>query len=280
MDVINVNKCDIIITKGKNTGLTCGSVNKRCRHRQITCIHCDNVYTTDTSLYNHQKICKSIDKIRPIIKCKNTTVIDDNNNEDLEQKLKSLELKLKDLEDNNSTHTVNNINTINNTVNISLTTIDNSDVLEKLMSKMGEEEALKFLLEITSSNRNQLMCLIEKLYLTGDPNNYPIANKDGKIFRFRDNDHRIIHDVGGNKIIKLSTNIHSNIYAGAANLEAHRLIENGDDNANYNNYRLMQECASNNSHDMKSFVKDLASKTFNMDHYFFAKGTQVVIDDD
>lgn len=265
--------CQIILTQGKNKGLTCGQVNNRCRHHNNICDSCGKNLATDTSLINHRKICISSKKIKPNIARK--TALSDL--KELERRLENmLEEKIKSVEKVtiNNNNTINH--TVNNTVNINLTTIDSAHALQNLVDRMGQKEALTFLLNITTSNRNQLTSIMEQLYLTGDPNNYPIANKDGNIFRFRDIDQRIIHDIGGKKIAKLSSNIHRNLYASAANLEAQRFIEDGD---NYDSYYTMQECASNNKHDTKSFVKDLATKTYNPDHQFFAKGTPVVIDD-
>lgn len=276
--------CDIIITKGKNIGLKCGQVNKKCRHRINTCNICKNSYTTDTSFSNHQKICKPT-KTKPHIKLKDSCGIlcgdvlkKQNNEDDLKKRVDELvEKKLQSMDDGEKTIIINNINSNNTTVNINLTTIGCADGLQRLIDKMGKDGAMRFLVEITASGNNQLMSLMEKLYLTGDPTNYPIANKDGNIFRFRDIDQRIIHDIGGKKIAKLSTTIHSNIYAGAANMEAFRFIENGD-NDDCNNYYVMQENASN-KHNTCTFIKDLAYRTFNPEHQFFTKGTPVVIDD-
>lgn len=265
--------CQIILSQGKNKGLMCGQVNNRCRHHNNVCDACGKNLATDTSLINHRKICTLSKKIRPNI-AKRTTNRD---LKELEQRLENLlDEKIKSVEKVtiNNNNTINH--TVNNTVNINLTTIGSTDALQNLVERMGQKEALTFLLNITTSSRNQLMSIMEQMYLTGDPNNYPIANKDGNIFRFRDIDQRIIHDIGGKKIAKLSSNIHRNLYASAANLEAQHFIEKGD---NYDKYYIMQECASNNKHDTKNFVKDLANKTYNPDHHFFAKGTPVVIDD-
>lgn len=259
--------CHIIIRQGKNKGLTCGHVNKQCRHINNICNRCGKVLSTDTNRINHSKICNVIPKIKPRITRKFEKP------ETLEDKIESIiDKKLKGIDSVKNTININN----HNTVNINLTTIGAPGNMEKLVDSMGQKEALKFLLDITTSNKNQLTSLIEKLYLVGDPTDYPIANRDGKVFRFRDVDHRIIHDIGGKKIAKLSTNIHSDLYASAATIEAHRVIEDGSE---YDKYLVMQKCASSSNHDTKTFVKDLANRTFNPTHRFFTEGTMVIVDD-
>lgn len=279
--------CQIIISQGKNKGLQCGQVNKQCRHNNNVCYKCGKTLITDTSLIQHRKICNLGLKIKPVITRKDKLPIleIDSNVEVLERKVEALEQKLKtvdELEQKLKTVTDNKRPiTIKNTVNINIAAIDGTNALKTLMENLGQSEAMEFLLGLTTSKGNQLLPIIEKLYLTGDPLNYPIANKDGKSFRFLDTNHQLIHDVNGKKITDLSTKIHRNIYAGAANLEAQRVMDN-DNNQSYNSYYTLQECASSNSNikcDTKTFVRDLAHKTYNPEHVFFVSGVSVILDD-
>lgn len=259
--------CEIIITQRKNKGKMCGEVNKQCRHNNNICDVCNRSYRSATSMYNHKRSCHNTDKIKPIIKRK------DDPDEELKQKVASLEddvVKLKNMIDHQghkgqNVTINNNCDVINgNVININIT-VGGPESYMALIDKLGKHEAFNFIIESYPAK------IMEKLYYTQNPLECPIANKDGNIFRYRDTEHRIIHDDGGSRMAKLSENITTNLKLEATNNQILQIINNGSGS-------LPQPIKVREVQDEKKHIDELACVFFNPHHPFFAKGTQVIVD--
>ncbi len=250
----NDTPCQILIKQGKNIGMKCCDVSRRCRHAVIICRNCGMELNRSTTYTNHLKICrirpKIVKKVQP---------------EDLYEKIHIMEQQIQQLL---KTPTVVNVNNVyQNNINIS-----DIGAFKTLCDKMGINEATDFLCDLAA--KPQIMALFEKVYLECDPAQYPIANNNGKDFMYRDAENNIVHDEGGHKITELGERLIKNTFIEAADPLLTRFIsqnegEHDGDDTDYDRFRELQNGACRIKRD-RSFVKDLYPKTYNPGHVFFS----------
>ncbi len=265
MSQLHVNMCKIDITQGKNKGKTCGEANKVCRHRIMTCKVCDKTFNRDTVYYSHVKTC------RPIIDQSSAVI---RGLESVVAKIDIIEKKIDRIaqEPSVSNYITNNTNHIvaSNTNNIQII-ISDVGAFKALCDKMGTTEATLFLCDLASKPKT--ITLFEKVYLEGDPSNYPIANNDGKDFYYRDKDNNIICDAGGQEIAQLGKRLMQNTFLEAANPLLTRFVRQNEgdhdgDDEDYDKFRELQNAACRCKVD-KTFPVDLYKRTYNPKHDFF-----------
>ena len=273
------NKCQILITQGKNNGKLCSDVCKQCRHTNKVCQRCNVSFNRNTTYFNHAKTCNKIslnvvDKtshnashnvVDKMCKVK-PNVLAKIHPEDLYNKIHTIEQQLQQLQKTNNI-TVNNYNSVvYQHINIS-----EVGAFKILCDKMGINEATDFLCNMAT--KPQIMALFEKLYLECDPSNYPITNNNGMDFIYRDEDDNIIHDTGGRKIAKLGERLMKNTFLEATDPLLQRFVKQNEgdhdgDNTDYDKFCGLQHGACSTKDD-KTFVKDLYPKTYNPNHTFF-----------
>jgi hypothetical protein len=226
------NYCDVIISRGSNKGKICSTVNpKGCRHRSLDCPTCGAHFTMDPSYRRHVKACKNNTSLSPQqlnLKLLNPPKIE------LVDRITRLEeelerVKLQPL-------------SVNHHWNI----VIGNDVYSSLVGKMGsEEEAVEFLTSL--QERGEPLEAFTKLYLEGcDPQQYPVACREGHHFRYIDSDEKIVDDVGGHNLGKL--------------------VSQGINQA------LLQAAGNNNNNVLTTerTIRELADLTYNPDHPFFS----------
>jgi hypothetical protein len=216
------NTCRVLITRGKNKGTACYVVNKKCRHKNIVCLHCGVPFTVETSYIRHKANCHAPEVPFNRIKLnigkeprKETQNNEITNNAPIEEPmaynlLRKIEKLEKELE------LVKNTPSVHHHWNIVL----GMNFFEELVGKMGKDHAINFLTEIASEGKP--VDVISKLYLEGNnPTCYPIACRDRDHFRYIDSDHRLIDDRGGHSISQI---VSSGVYKAlilAANEQNH-----------------------------------------------------------
>lgn len=286
------NTCPIIITRGKNKGKACGSVNKKCRHKNIQCPNCNGHFTVETSYIRHQAVCKG--KGKSDLKTSPRKQ---------EAPIRTIKIRVKTLDDTDTTLSSININSNRNN-----NAPDNNVLLEKieqlerelnvvknkpavhhhwnivlggnfydeLVDKMGKSHAINYLTELASTGKP--IDIINKLYLEGNsPEKYPIAcrNNTGNEsegiphFRYIGSDHRLIDDKGGRSISKIvSSGVHN-----AMLLAANEAINEQVENRNYDDFNIgpIQRYAANmrNTLPQDHIISELSHMTRIPNHPFF-----------
>lgn len=195
------NTCQIIITRGKNKGMACCEVNRKCRHKNIECPHCGVHFTVETSYSRHMTTCKGGDKqrVEPIRRMRARNESDTRNAKsparssvtptELMQKIEKLEKELEQVK--NKPTTVNH-----------WSIVIGGNFYDELVSKMGQDDTVHFLTSIADTKTP--LDVISKLYLEGNaPDDYPIACRNHDHFRYINSDHRIVDDKGGHNISKI-----------------------------------------------------------------------------
>lgn len=279
---MNWTDCKIPITRGKNKGKECGEVNKKCRHKVMTCKSCSMVFYRDTAYFNHLKECETTTDTQELRSTVGRLMdidmdIKHQNRKSHSDRILVIEKAIDELSSRAVTadelkSTVAKIqpsvNFITNNIQI---VVSDVGAYKALCGRMGTDEATDFLCELASKPKT--ITLFEKVYLEGDPTDYPIANNDGKDFYYRDSNNNIVCDTGGHEIAKLGKRLMQNTFLEAADPLLTRFVSHngGDrdgDDEDYDRFRELQNAACRCKDD-KTFTLDLYKKTFNPKHIFF-----------
>ena len=203
----------MIITKGNNKGKICKDANKWCKHKRVYCEFCKRTFSYQHSYNGHicvnhksrfpgppapppEKIKILLKPVAPVAPVASET-----------QELKEMMYQLK-----------NEINEIRNQpkVLINNLTVISDDIFTKVVTQMGEQEGVKFLLD-SFLHEGECLNIVDKLYLSGkDKNEYPIACRGNNHFRFLGPNRNVVDDVGGELIVSKITGSVQNAVLRAA----------------------------------------------------------------
>lgn len=254
------NSCAVVLTRGKNKGKTCGSVNMRCKHvvELLVCDECNISFDRTTSYRRHMSVHQNtepfdLSKIKVAIKKKapNTEIV---YNKLLELEKQNNELR-EEMEILKQTPITTNYIAVLGT-----------DFYGDLISKLGKSDAIKFLAE--SCVDGSPLSVFQKLYLDDKrPDDYPVACKDKLHFRYLDNDKRVVEDQGGNALGTAVSKKITDALLLAANDALSREIEGSNTVYNMEHILVMQDRLT--KLDKLSMIEDLAYITNNPNHPFF-----------
>lgn len=137
------------------------------------------------------------------------------------------------------------------------------DVYSNMVQKFGKEETLRML---TSGNvSDNTLKIIKKVYLDGvAPEQYPIACRNNDHFRYLNDKHELIDDLGGQKCQDFVTNRVHNAMLMATNEVINQVI-NGSNQSDIGNLQQNLTAKVKN----KTVISDLANMTRNPNHPFF-----------
>jgi len=235
-----VNNCTMIITKGNNKGKMCKDINRWCKHKRVYCEYCKRTFSYQHSYNGH--ICvnhksrfpgppaappdeyqppspyqhqphqhqphqhqphqhQPPEKIRISLK----PVVSE------AQELKEMMYQLK--------HEINEIRN-QPKVHINNLTVITDDIFSKVVTEMGKQEGVRFLLDSLTGD-SECLSIVDKVYLSGkDKNEYPIACKGNNHFRFLASNRKVIDDLGGEIIVsKITGSVQDAIIRAAADTE-------------------------------------------------------------
>lgn len=269
-----MNPCTVVITRGKNKGKLCGHVNARCKHvsKLLTCDECGMTFDRSTSYRRHISTHqKTKDKILINIKRKEEEEEEAvpswspavRSQEDIYRKLEHLEKinnslreEVVELKNKPVTMTHNYI-----------TIMGDSNYYHELIHKLGRDNAIKFLTQ--SCVNGQLLSVFQKLYLDGrQPDDYPVACKDERYFRYLDDDQCLMDDHDGSEI----GNVMSRKITDAIIRATNDAIIQDTSNDISSGTQVMDNLHSVQSAlciDTEAMIKDLAIITNNPGHPFF-----------
>jgi uncharacterized C2H2 Zn-finger protein len=261
------NPCAVVITRGKNKGKTCGSINIRCKHvsERLVCVECNMTFDRTTSysrhIHIHQAAYANDSKIKIAVKKKEETKnkqgqIDPN---DVMVKLLQLERQNNELREEVEVLKQIPVTTTN------YIAVLGTDFYGDLISKFGKSYAIKFLADCCVEGTP--LSVFQKLYLDDKkPNDYPVACKDKLHFRYLDNDKRVVEDQGGTALGTAVSKKITDALLLASNDAMTREMEN---NTVYNMDRILVMQDRLTKLDKSSMIQDLAYITNNPNHPFF-----------
>lgn len=209
------NTCTITFSRGKNIGRKCCEVHKWCKHKQLTCPHCNKVFSYQHTYESHK--CKNHSSTNmlpnPNITCDK---IDDALITKLEDELEEIK-----------------ISKISQNINIC-----KGDIYTNIIEKMGENGNKFIMDEVISGNYDKL---IDYIYVISNPP-HPIACKPKYHFRYLDDDQNIIDDVGGHLFIsKMSALIQNALLQANAHItNSYMNMESNNEDHIYNDYDMRQ----------------------------------------
>ena len=252
------NPCKVIITRGKNKGKVCGSVNAKCKHvsEPLICAGCGLKFDRSTSYYRHINTCISASKkvpskIRIAVKPKESS---DSTN------ISNVYKRLIDLEEQNSAlrEEVEELKQKPMT-NYNIAILGN-DFYTELIDKIGSKrDAIEFL---AKSYIESPLDVFQKLYLDDrKPDDYPVACRDKLHFRYLDNEKRMVDDQGGSSIGTVVSKQITNAMINAVN------DSNGNSVYGLDDIETIRKKLE--SLDKDSIIADLACITNNPNHPFF-----------
>jgi hypothetical protein len=253
------NTCSITINRGRNKGKVCKDVNKTCRHQNMQCENCGEIFSYKHTHSAHMKLCAPH-------KRKTTVVKKYDDDEDMSQpaiieRLKKLEHQNQVLKNQvqqvaDQPRSIHNIMVIGN------------DFFQELIAKIGKQRAIEFLSSTASAGKP--IDVIGKLYLEGkEPNNYPIACRDEDHFRYLSHDdkggRKVVDDRGGVIIGDIMMNRLQNAFLMAAN----ELITNHVDGGIESDRDVLRSVQNVATINKNTLVYQLAEVTTNANHPFF-----------
>lgn len=201
-----VNTCTIVITKGVNKGKLCKNVHRWCKHKSISCSTCLHSFRYQHTYDTH--MCKAKAKAKATTNIKEKEKTQDIRYETLE--LKQMVSKLQ-----------NELEEIKNQpkVQINNLTVITDDIFGRIVSQMGQDAAVKYLLD-SLNTESECLNIVDKVYLnTSDKNHYPIACRNNNHFRFLGPNSKIVDDIGGDLIVsKLTNSVQNAFLKASANL--------------------------------------------------------------
>lgn len=243
-----------------NKGKICSDVHRWCKHRVKKCSVCNRSFKYQHTYDSH--VCEDVSKpkVKVKIKVKTERKEDEMDTQQLVEMVHQLRGEIQEMR-NQPTVQINNL------------TVITDDIFSRIAKEMGQDQAVKFLLDSLTS-KEECLSIVDKVYLSGkDKNQYPIACKNKDHFRFLGPNSKVVDDVGGHQIVSKITDSVQNAY-----LKANQSLLEGHVNATgmkelYSMYdlKLMQEkIISLPSDDRKQRLREeLASKVTNPTHPFF-----------
>jgi len=271
--------CQVLITRGKNKGKTCGSVNAKCKHvtELMECDVCHMKFDRSTSYYRHRNAHQDGPKVKPTptrtthsakpmapTPVPPSSLPSPSDPPDSPKPERDVYIRLLRLEEQNDAlrKEVEVLKhkpmTTNNYI-----AIVGSNFYTELIEKIGKNDAIKFL---TGNCVKSPLSVFQKLYLDDrSPDDYPVACKDELHFRYLDSNKRVIDDCGGTTIGSvMSQQITDAVLHAAADFE----IE-GQGNSVYglDHIRKIRERFA--ELDKDTMIRDLAYITNNPNHPFF-----------
>ena len=255
------NPCKVIITRGKNKGKVCGSVNVKCKHvsEPLICSGCGLKFDRSTSYYRHINICtrskQSVSKIKIAVKPK------DQNDTDRSPNISNVYKRLIDLEEQNSALREEVEELKHKPVTNYNIAILGNDFYTELVDKIGKQDAIEFL---AKSYIESPLDVFSKLYLDDrKPEDYPVACRDKLHFRYLDHDKRMVDDQGGSSIGSVVSKQITNAVINAVN------------DCNGNSVYGLEDIETIRKKlemlDKDTMIADLAYITNNPNHPFFSE---------
>jgi hypothetical protein len=250
------NDCSIVITRGKNKGKICGLVNRICRHQNILCPNCNEVFSYKHTYASHSQACSKHVLVH-VVQKKKTNIIKKSN---LLERIHKLEKRNKDLEEKvkvveTQPRSINNIVVIG------------TDFFQELVTMIGKDRAVEFL--TCSAVSGKPIDVIDKLYLEGkDPMCYPIACRNTDHFRYLSDDSNVVDDRGGAIIGDIMIRRLQNAFLMAANELISKQVDNSEYNMDTDMLRSVQQNITS-ACDKRDIVYQLAEATNNEKHPFF-----------
>lgn len=284
------NTCTVIITKGANKGKLCKDIHKWCKHKSITCSTCNRTFRYQHTYDSHTceikpkkgKIKVATSKPEPKLKINirqrkdntHVTHVDTGDQQSETQKLRQMVDQLKG--------EIDQMKNQPKTVEIHNLTVITDDIFGKIASELGKKGAVKFLLD-TATRETECLDIVDRVYLNhADRDKYPIACRDDHHFRYLGPGHKIIDDVGGEKIVSRIANSVQNAYLRASN-DLIRSHVNGDESDTFHMYDMRSVQDKINmlpTMDSKDRLREgLATKVRNPTHPFFRVDHQDRLDE-
>lgn len=288
-----VNKCNIILKSGPNAGKRCCDVRKWCKHNKKTC-SCG--FTSDymSSMSEHMKKCnagktdsppskpKTTPKPKPIFKPKPTpTPISPYQElerafpgivETFVNEIKSLKEEVEHLR-NKPPAVINNHTHIHNTVNFNNYNIAvmSGNFYDELKQIRGTSDAIDFL--VSSAANNSPLTVLKELYFNGDPNEFPIASRNGR-YRYLNDDGQLVEDDG--KIIEQISGRIQKAMSYATGSLIKRSVDDVEVDRLFDTYDLGKIQHNILNFPSSQFGADINSVTENANHPFFLDGVVVI----
>lgn len=277
------NTCTIIITKGANKGKLCKDIHKWCKHKSITCSTCNRTFRYQHTYDSHTcdikpkkekiKISTSSSKkkisirqrsVQPNQQSQTHVARMDTEEQSETQRLRQMVDQLKG--------EIDQMKSQPKTVEIHNLTVITDDIFGKIASELGKKGAVKFLLD-TATRETECLDIVDRVYLNHtDRDKYPIACRDDHHFRYLGPGHKIVDDVGGEKIVSRIANSVQNAYLKASNdlIHGHVSGEESDAFHMYDMRSVQDKINMLPSMDSKERLREgLATKVRNPTHPFF-----------
>ena len=257
------NPCKVILTRGKNKGKICGSVNSKCKHvtKPLICEKCGIKFDRTTSYYRHVNSCniKSSKKSEDNDSSKSKIKLSINVKPS-QPSMSNVFQRLVELEEQN-TALREEVEVLKSqpVTNYNIAILGN-DFYTELVDKIGKKDTIKFL----AQSCHRPLDVFQKLYLDDcKPDNYPVACRDELHFRYLDNDKKMVDDRGGSSIGTVVSKQITNAMINAVN-DCQNTVYSLDDIETIRNKLIL-----NLEKDRDRMIKDLADITNNPNHPFF-----------
>jgi hypothetical protein len=278
-----VNECSMVITKGINKGKLCKDIHKWCKHKSLRCAACKRAFryqhTFDTHHCNERNAAVTNSKIKINVRQKPRETIDMYRVEQPRNRDPSHIYEQHQTETRQLKQIVDKlrgeIDEIRNQpkVQINNLTVITDDIFSKIAGQMGQDGAVKFLLD-SLTDETECLDIVDKVYLSSsDKDQYPIACRDKNHFRFLGPNCKIVDDVGGDLIVSKIANSVQNAYlrASANLMEGHVNGMGGEDMYHMYDMRSVQnKIKMLPTTDNKERLREgLAIKVTNPTHPFF-----------
>lgn len=272
-----VNTCVIKITSGQNEGKLCKDVHKTCRHKVLLeCPNCKFTSRYKNSYSRHIDRCKNtkpkaMPRKKVVIKQKKSQVhesiitdpvtVSAQTLNKLVNKIDSLENHIKS-DDKPTTQIINNYNI----------SVMAPNFFSELEYRFGRERAVEIL--VIAAANNKPLDVLRELYFQGDPNEYPIASRNGR-YRYLNDTGDLVESNEGMVSALISTKIQK-----AMSYATGKLIKNmvrvGDVDSLFDAYDLDRIQDNIYNFPLNFLVSELGSITENRFHPFFMEGVVVI----
>lgn len=301
-----VNNCQVIIKNGQNAGRKCCEVAKWCKHvgSSTSCV-CGFTTEYKSSLSRHKKKCEiaqqhmhemseelnglgalsckcgfvtkynsSLSRHRKTCKMTHeredsTAHLSDPVVNKLAKKIESLETEVATLKKKESGTTIINNGVVNfNNTNYNIAVMA-SNFFEAMKEKKGESKAISTI--VGATERARPLEILKELYFKGDPNEYPIASRNGR-YRYLNEEGQLV-ETGATRMGKmLSTRLQNAMsYAASMLIRTTKAVDKLYD------FYDIGRIQTNICYFPREMVEtDLSTVTENPTHPFFMDGVIVI----